>query len=305
MTEVSDKKLGCVRAVIKALLDRPLSYFPRVEEKRSGKQKLRSLDDKEAIQAIISEINYLTPQDHGLDDALKIARESLDEVTAQTEYQDGKATRLLTILTFMSAFSGFAFNRLADNYPLSMVNWSARWEIATSSLLIASYVLFAAFALLATSGALVTFHAIRSRFRYPKPAADGKRVESLLFWIPISRTQPSMWAKAFVDPTDPSKISPGLKLEYLKNYIVETYLIAAKVADKVRFLEPAQRLQSLALKALFFWIIITVVVFAFVPPAKKESNSVILMETPVSAVRVTGGSNVSTAAKGQTRGNLR
>lgn len=298
MSEVTDKKLGCIRAVIEALADRPLSYFPRVEEKRSGKDKLRSLDDQDAVRAMISEINFLMPQDPGLDDALKLARESLDEVTAQTDYQDGKATRLLTILTFMSAFSGLVFNRLADNYPLSMFERSDRWEIAASTLLIASYILFAAFALLAISGALVTFHAIRSRFRYPQPAANSMRVKSFLFWIPISRTQPSMWAKAFVDTSDQSKISSGLKLEYLKNYIVETYLISAKVADKVRFLEPAQRLQALALKTLFFWIIITALVFAFVPSAKNESNSVIRIETPVSSVYNTGGSNVSTTTSG-------
>lgn len=282
MSDVTDKKLGCFRAVFEAFLDRPINYFPRVDDRRSEKLRLRSLKDKEAIQTILSEIQHLKPEDSGLDDALKLARESLEEVTAQTAYQDGKATRLLTILTFISAFSGLAFNRLADNYPLSMVGSSDWQEITASGLIIASYVLFAYFALLAIMGALVTFHAIRSRFRYPKPALDVQRIESFLFWIPISRTQPSVWAKGFLDTNDPSKISSTLKLKYLQNYIVETYLIGAKVADKVRFLEPAQRLQSSAIKVLLYWIIAITLLFAMVPPMKKEPNSVKLIETLVS-----------------------
>ncbi len=62
-----------------------------------------------------------------------------------------------------------------------MVGSSDWQEITTSGLIIASYVLFAYFALLAIMGALVTFHAIRSRFRYPKPALDVQRIESFLF----------------------------------------------------------------------------------------------------------------------------
>jgi len=117
--------------------------------------------------------------------------------------------------------------------------------------------------------------------------------------MPISWTEPKNWARAFIDLNDSSKITPDIKVKYLKNYIVETYLVGVKVADKVRVLEPAQRLQSWAVKALILWIAVTALVFAFVPPAKKESNSVIRIETPISSVCVTGGNNVSTAANGQ------
>ncbi|MGO7042188.1 hypothetical protein ACCS60_27955 [Rhizobium acaciae] len=298
MTTEAEDKLGCARAVFEAIAGKSISFFPRADDNRAP-GRLRTLTDKEAIEAIRAEVKHLAPDEGALEDALKVARESLDEVTAQTDYQDGKATRLLTILTFMSAFSGLAFNRLADGYPLSIISWADKWSSFNSGLVVVSYLLFAAFALLATSGALVTFHAIRARFRYPRAAAKDRPPASMLFWMGISRTQPNRWAKAFIDPADPKKVAAELRIEYLRNYIVEAYLIAAKVADKVRFLEPAQRIQSWAIKALFFWIIVTASVFAFVPPVKKESNPVIRIETPISSVCITGGNNVSTAANGQ------
>lgn len=293
MTDKGKESLGCVQAILEAFFGRPITYFPRSAATGTGDERI---DDGIVIATIEEEIKKIAADDGKLDDALKLARESLNEVTKHTDYQDGKATRLLTILTFMSAFSGLLFNRLADGYPLSAVDWNGAKQIIISGLIIASYGLFAAFALLATFGALVTFHAIRSRFRYPTKTR-AEEPGSLVFWMPISWTEPKNWAHAFID-TD-CKITPDIKVKYLRNYIVETYLVAVKVADKVRVLEPAQRLQSSAIKALILWIVVTAPVFAFVPPAKKESNSVIRIETPISAVCVTGGSNVSTAANGQ------
>jgi hypothetical protein len=298
MTQAKEETLSCIRAVWQAFFYQDISFFPRVEDNRAP-GNLRTLTAKEALKTIADQLDALSPNPSALDAELKLARESLDEVTAQTDYQDGKATRLLTIVTFMSAFSGLAFNRLADGYPVSTITWTEHWPSMNSVLVLLSYALFAAFALLATAGALVTFHAIRTRFRYPREAAKYKKPSSMLFWMGISRTQPERWGKAFINPNDPKEISADLKAEYIKNYIAETYLIAAKVADKVRFLEPAQRIQSLAIKALFLWIIVTALVFSFVPPVKKESNSVIRIETPIAAVCVTGGSNVSTTTNGR------
>ncbi|MBY5324339.1 hypothetical protein HFN11_29190 [Rhizobium leguminosarum] len=297
MTDGAGETLGCLQAIFEAVIGRPIAYFPRsAVDPASTKGGHKTLADRDVIAAIEAEIDTLAVDDGRLDDALKLARESINEVTKHTDYQDGKATRLLTILTFMSAFSGLLFNRLADGYPLSAaLAWNGTQQIIASVLVIASYSLFAAFALLATSGALVTFHAIRSRFRYPR-SASAEHPGSLVFWMPISWTQPKSWAQAFVDPDSKSKIAPNLKVKYLRNYVVETYLIGVKVADKVRFLEPAQRLQSSAIKALFFWIIATALVFVFVPPAKKASNSLIRIETPSSSMCITAGSDGSTTA---------
>ncbi|RWK56805.1 hypothetical protein [Mesorhizobium sp.] len=60
---------------------------------------------------------------------MDLARESLDEVKALTDYRDGKATRLLTIITFLSALAGVLFGKLADLYPLhaSLAQPEATW----------------------------------------------------------------------------------------------------------------------------------------------------------------------------------
>jgi hypothetical protein len=64
-----------------------------------------------------------------LDSALDRARETLDEVKELTDYQDSKATRLLTIVTFLSALAGVLFARLVESYPVqaAMARPDATW----------------------------------------------------------------------------------------------------------------------------------------------------------------------------------
>lgn len=293
------EELGIFRAIWQSLTDVEISFFPRVE---NDKGELIALDAQLAITRMANEIKLLSPtlKKDDLDDAMKLARQSLDEVTSQTEYQDGKATRLLTILTFMSAFSGLLFNRLADGYPIAHLSWTDASSTTVSLFVIICYVVFAIFTLLAVSGALVTFHAIRARFRYPKEAAEDLRPKSLLFYMSISRTQPDRWGKAFLDPLDSSKLKGDLKVDYLRNYIIESYLVAAKVADKMRFLEPAQRLQSWAIKALLLWLVLIAGAFAFVPAVKKESNPMIrAIVTPTSSTCIIGGTDGFAEASGK------
>lgn len=296
MTDKSDEKLHPLRAIVEAIRDRPINYFPRV---RDDEGRITALSDTEAIRKVSETIAGVksSAEVANIDEVLKLARQSLDEVTSQTDYQDGKATRLLTIVTFLSAFSGLLFNRVADNYPLSSLSWASSWDFSVTLIVVSCYLGFAFFAFFAVSGALVTFHAIRARFRYPNEPAENKPPKSLLFYQAISRTQPAEWGKAFLDKEDASKVGPDLRVEYLKNYVVETYLIAAKVADKLRFLQPAQKLQSLAITTLIFWLVFVALLFAFVSPLKKESNSMIrAVVTPTSSSCIIGGNDVSAVA---------
>jgi len=220
--------IGPWRATIDALFNRTFAYFPRVRSTDGG---WSSLDDKAAIAEASEALSALNPDPDELDEALKRARETLDEVKSLTDYQDGKATRLLTIITFLSALSGVLFGRLIDAYPLQAAlgrAGTAWWQLL---LLLAAYLGFAAFALLAVCGALVTFHAIRARFRYPETPQPG-RAKSFLFYRSILEVLPAEWANSFVATEDNTKIAPDLKLKYFWNYVVESYLIAAKVADK-------------------------------------------------------------------------
>lgn len=125
------------------------------------------------------------------------------------------------------------------------------------------------FAIFAVSGALVSFHAIRARYRLPD-ASTSTSVKSHLFFSFIVELSPDAWAKSFLSHNG-TQISQELKIEYFKNYITESYLIASKVADKMRYLEPAQQLLSHAIKMLVFWFPAYALSVFLVPPFELEA----------------------------------
>src|SRR3546814_8657086 len=67
---------------------------------------------------VSSGLSQLSHDDSRLHDAVKAGRETLDEVKSLTEYQDQKETRLLTIITFLSALSSILFARFVASHPL-------------------------------------------------------------------------------------------------------------------------------------------------------------------------------------------
>jgi hypothetical protein len=222
-----ETEIGAWGAVWHSLFGRPTAYFPRVSN--SGRS-WRTVSDAEVIDQAATPLKDLTANDAELDAVIRHARETLDEVKALTDYQDGKATRLLTIITFLSALAGVLFGKFVDLYPLHAVVASGGGEWWQQGLVFLTYLAFAVFALLAVCGAMVTFHAIRVRFRYPK-TGQGSRAKSFLFYSGILGGQPGEWAASYMD-ADRTKLAADIRVRYLQNYVVESYLIAAKVADK-------------------------------------------------------------------------
>lgn len=267
--------VGPFQAIWHALWGYPFEHYPQV----SQEGVVKHLETGLVLERASRQLSGLKTPDgaNGFEVQIKLARQSLDEVKALTDYQDGKATRLLTIITFLSAFSGVLFSRFADTYPLQgFLNSFSIHDTATytKALVLLSYLLFISFGLLAVSGALVTFHAIRARFRYPRIASENGRPKSFVFFKPIVEVAPEDWSKAFLSD-DPSKLNEDLQLSYLKNYITEAYLVATKVADKLRYLEPAQKLQSWAIKALLLWLLALSTTFTFVTPPQKDAKGAI------------------------------
>src|SRR3546814_10076355 len=72
----------------------------------------------------------------------------------------------------------------------------------------------------------------------------------------------------------PTRRSSDL-LRYLRNYIVESYLVAAKVAEKLRYLQPAQIILSWSIRILLVWLILVAATMALVP-AKGPSWTVLV-----------------------------
>lgn len=165
------------------------------------------------------------------------AKASLAEVKALTEYEDGKASRLLTIAAFLSAAVAAVFTRFATDYP-----WPGFGAFDTdrlSALTIATYAAFFAYVLMVTISVLIILSAVKPRFNIPKswtPGSKADRPTSMLFYKGILDVTAPTWGEAFIGLG--TNKGEDLKAYYAKCYIAESYLIAEKVADKLRLLSP-------------------------------------------------------------------
>jgi hypothetical protein len=262
-------RLGVLGAIVDSFCGVDLSYFPRFRRQDQTYEQVQVPDIIERINEALKGLEL-----NG-DPAAYLARgrESLDEVKKLTEYQDQKMTGLLTIIAFLSALAGALFSRFADSYPLQPIV-SHFLGCPSQIFIIATYTVFGLFVVSAIGGALVVFHGTRTRFKYfdpdpPSTAGVSPRPSSYLFFPGIISVRPEDWAKAFLAPSAAgsaqSTVDPKLATRYMKNYIVETYLVAAKVADKVRYLEPAQTLLAFSVRVLLVWIILFSVALTFVP----------------------------------------
>ncbi len=282
---VTGAKLGSAAAIWNALRWREVDFYPLVAEGGTVSTLGTStmLQEMERASARWCEIE----DNEALKTAIDLAKQSLAEVKAQTEYQDQKATRLLTITSFLSALSGVLFGRFVDAYPVGTVLSQPN---GIALLLAFGYVSFAAFVTFSLSGALVTFHATRTRFKYPeaqKTEDQEKDPRSLLFYQALIRSRPRAWIDGWVtggangDSGDKPTLRDDLRQRYLSHLIRETYLIAAKTADKLRYLEPAQSLLANSLRCLFVWLAVLALISIFVPSTKPPVK-------PVQAVLVPG-----------------
>lgn len=260
--------LGAIEAVWHALRNKSIDFYPRIV----ANGEAQSLDSAAVLaEAGTASANWSSvAAGDDLDAAIKFARESLTEVSKQTEYQDQKATRLLTVTTFLSAFAGVLFTRFQDSYPMSAL----RFDVS-SGIVLLTYLFFVAFIVTALLGALVVFHATRTRFKYPahdKISTSESPPKSLLFYTGIIRARPHAWMNdwATIPASGTGAVRSDLRQRYFQNLVSETYLVAAKTADKLRYLQPAQHLLSQALKWLLAWLAILCITSVVVGPTKPS-----------------------------------
>ncbi len=249
------KSLSMIGALLHALFNADTKTFPSFEGRR--------IEPGEIAEKIREELSSIAPEAAKAKefvDVLAKAKESLDEAKEQTEYQDQKISRLLTIVAFLTAAAGVIFSRLVDSYP---IDHATEWT-HLNVLVYAAYLFFFTFVALVAGGALISFHATRSRFVWD--ATHGNLVQkdklpkSQLFFQESVRCTPDNWAKAFSSVGDDGT-NAKLMLESYKGYVVESYLVNAKIADKLRLLEPAQAILSFAIRALLIWLILVAILF--------------------------------------------
>lgn len=273
------------RATLHPFASGKIDFYPRLGD------PARSLSSDD----LIVQINAVTKNWEGLgdsedlDEAIDLAKASLAEAKLQTEYQDQKATRLLTVTTFLTALAGAFFGSFSTEYPLRTLVFEASWQ---SILIILTYFCFFLFLVSAILGALISFHATRTRFKYPAEATANSQsgpARSFLFFREMIGVTPAGWANSFVEGEGKSaRIRGDLKLSYFKNYVCEAYLVAAKTADKLRYLEPAQALLGWALRFLLFYVLFLTIVLVIVPSTKApaEPSKVSLAQPVVTVSKV-------------------
>jgi hypothetical protein len=250
-----------------------MEHFPHLDQSK-GLPNVTTRQISEEINAALLSLGAGPSKDSNeLRALVERSRESLDEVKAQTEYQDQKSTRLLTVATFFVALAGLLISAFAQHHSIRVIlggniDW---WQVLAALV----YLGFALFALSVVAGALVTFHATQTRFRYQTETMfeRGEPPKSQIFFRGIVRASPSDWVGSFTQTTARGSVpARDLSLRYAKNYILESYLIAAKVADKMRYLEAAQSILAFSLKVLILWLPALAVISLIIPSDPKDDR---------------------------------
>ena len=165
------------------------------------------------------------------------ARASLIEVKALTEYEDGKVSRLLTVIAFLSAVVAAVFTRFASDYHwpnLASYSTTINWWLPFGT-----YLAFFSYVIFVTVATFILLGAIKPTFNLPASWRGESRSglpSSMLFYKGILDATALKWGDAFIELAEPD--GKKLKAYYAKCYIGESYLVAEKVATKLRTVAP-------------------------------------------------------------------
>ena len=158
---------------------------------------------------------------------------SLDTVSKLTQYEDEKANRLLTAIAFLSAFVASLFATIPVRFPPGSISKLWNEGIHVRAMLLTSvYGLFCIYAVVVGIGVALIVHGVRPRFVNPKDWKSDATPKSMLFFQRIVETHPEKWAEAFS-----MRNGKEISLLYIKNSIVETYLVAQKISVKIKWLK--------------------------------------------------------------------
>ncbi|WLB09475.1 hypothetical protein QIH87_47370 [Bradyrhizobium elkanii] len=168
---------------------------------------------------------------------------------------------MLTIIAFLSAVVGAVFTRFVTDFPWP--GFDAPKTNSLSALTFAAYVAFLAYVLLVTVSVLIILKAVKPQFNVPKTwtgSSSQGLPPSMLFYARILDVTAPTWGDAFIKlATDKGN---DLKAYYAKCYIAESYLVAGKVAEKLRLLSPGVGMLRAAM-----WV-----TAAFLFPVRRERH---------------------------------
>lgn len=221
----------------------------------------------EGFRKLVDELKDWQIPDAAVDTVHDVAQASLNEVKALTEYEDGKVSRLLTVVAFLSAVIGAVFTRFASDYTwpaLAEYQGTVHWWFP-----FLAYAAFFTYVVIVTAAVVVLLIAIRPKFNLPASWAGAAKQglpPSMLFYKGILDVTGQQWAKAFVDQANGK--GQKLKAHYAKCYISEAYLVAQKVGDKLRWAAPGVFALLVAMFVLLAFFVFLALTVQFVPASR-------------------------------------
>jgi|GEM_PF-4777860 len=241
------------------------------------------------FQQLVKELRaWVIPSD-AVEEVYETSRVSLNEVKALTEYEDGKATRLLTVAAFMSAAVGAIYARFGAVYPwpqLGDFSWSLMWVLPTIT-----YGAFIIYVLTVIWSSFLVFNAIKPTFKIPKTWIKGSkgadRPTSMIFYKGILDTTGVNWGNQFKEL---ARDSLALKSEYAKCNIAEAYLVAGKVADKYKKLVTGLIWLRVSMLLILLFVILLAATFFFVktPLESGRPEQPLQLSCPAPQISVLG-----------------
>jgi hypothetical protein len=214
-----------------------------------------SIAKSDKFSQLVSALESWTIPEGAIDTVHDLAKISLNEVKALTEYEDGKVSRLLTVAAFLSAVVGTVFTKYWSAY-----SWPTICEYSTTLkwwLPFFTYAAFFAYIMIVGFSTVTLLKAIGPSFNIPaswrKTGAPSKPT-SMLFYKGILDVTAEDWGKAFV--TQAGTDGKPLKSVYAKCYIAEAYLVAEKVGTKLRREDPGVRVLRYAMIVLLVFFIL-------------------------------------------------
>jgi putative hydrolase of the HAD superfamily len=241
-------------------------------------QQSKSPSESDYIKTIVSQFETLTHAKEEISAKLEVLKYSLETVTHLTEYEDEKANRILTAMAFLSALAALVFTALAEKFPAPYL--IALWrhgQCARACLLSVAYLSFAVFCTQLVLGSILCLKAIRPQFNIPSQwgkAPKGRIPASFLFFQKILEAGPENWATSCVTQT-----ANNLKREYLKNCILETFLISEKIQKKLRPLQAGINQFYFSAFTLLVLLVSSTIALALLPP-KEASPEKLTPDTP-------------------------
>ena len=214
-----------------------------------------------AAQIALKLKDWSIPAEH-LSEMFEITERSLETVTHLTEYEDDKANRILTAMAFLSAFAAVIFAIVPSRYPLSFPVILTRSGFRKDAyLLFGTYGGFVLYAITLILGVAFTLHGMRPRFNIPKGwKPDGSKPGSYLFFAKIVEVSPADWANSFLNAS-----KDELLTAYVKNSVLETYLVAEKIVPKIKSLKRGVKLFQFSTIILAMLLPLVVATLALVP----------------------------------------